>query len=211
MIDETEYKNQLFDNVMMTTWDLNSRTAHVVTKKNHSPFSTNLEVLLASAANPKYFKPVVKDNAAFIGGDAVAVSPALLAFMQATDISKKDAKNVEVFSIGSIYERADRIPADVGLSQWATRVDSLTGLSKKQTQDYLLNKILEKYGTNLKKYHYPISSTDSETILELDEPFIELKHMANDFINENQMDIDEDLTALVKERFSIKYACPPPV
>jgi hypothetical protein len=95
------------------------------------PFSTNLEVVLASGANPKYFKPVVKGDAAFIGGDAVAVSPALLAFMQATDVDDIDPNEIEVFSIGSIYERADRIPANVGLTQWASRIDSLTGLSKK--------------------------------------------------------------------------------
>lgn len=88
---------------------------------------------MASGANPKYFKPVVKGDAAFIGGDAVAVSPALLAFMQATDVDEIDPTRIEVFSIGSMYERADRIPADVGLTQWASRVDSLTGLSKKQT------------------------------------------------------------------------------
>ena len=130
--------------------------------------------------------------------------------MQATDVDEIAANNIEVFSIGSIYERADRIPANVGLTEWATRVDSLTGLSKKQTQDYLLNKILERYGTTLKKYHYPISSTDSSDIQSMSEPLVDLRHMANDFINENQQRLDADLTALVFERFSgvTKYACP---
>ena len=138
ILTEVKYQDQLFKNVMMTTWDLNSRKAYVVTKQNYveeekMPFTTNVEVTLASGANPKYFKPVVKGDAAFIGGDAVAVSPALLAFMQATDVDEIDPNRIEVFSIGSMYERADRIPADVGLTQWASRVDSLTGLSKKQT------------------------------------------------------------------------------
>jgi len=50
----------------------------------------------------------------------------------------------------------------------------------------LLNKILEKYGKTLKKYHFPISSTDSNDIQSQSEPFEDLKHMANEFINENQ-------------------------
>jgi len=95
------------------------------------PLTNTLEVVLASGSNPKYFRPVTMGDAAFIGGGAVAVSPALLAFMQATDVFDKKPKDIEVFSIGSIYERADRIPANVGLTQWASRVDSLTGLSKK--------------------------------------------------------------------------------
>ena len=97
------------------------------------PLKTNLDAALASGANPKYFKPVVSGDAAFIGGDAVAVSPALLAFMQATDVENRAASDVQVLSIGSIYQRADRIPANVGLVEWSSRINSMTGLSKKQT------------------------------------------------------------------------------
>lgn len=55
------------------------------------PFRTNLEMTTISAANPKYFKPVmIGDDHAFIGGDAVALSPAFLAYMQATDVENID-------------------------------------------------------------------------------------------------------------------------
>lgn len=93
--------------------------------------SSNLDWALVSGANPKYFKPVVKDDKAFIGGDAVALSPAFLAYMQAVDIENLDPKIIRVMSIGSIYERADRIPAKIGLADWLFRVSSLTGLTKK--------------------------------------------------------------------------------
>ena len=174
-LSNIKYEDQLFDNVLMTSWDLNNRKAYVATKRNFVegtvPFKTNLEATLASGANPKYFKPVVSGDAAFIGGDAVAVSPALLAFMQATDVENIPASRVRVLSVGSLYQRADRIPSNVGLTEWASRINSLTGLSKKQTQDYMLNIILQSYGRYLMKYHYPISSEDSNDIDGMSEPF----------------------------------------
>ena len=207
-LDSIEYKDQLFDNVMMTTWDLKKRKAYVVTKSNmiddKMPFKTNLEVALASGANPKYFKPVVMGDAAFIGGDAVALSPAMLAFMQATDVENNDANAIRVFSAGSFYERADRIPANVGLAEWSTRINSLTGLSKKQTHDYLLNKILQSDNTFLMKYQYPISSIDRQSIDDMSEPFKDLEHFANDFINENMQQLEEDIRSLVTERMRTK-------
>ena len=62
--------------------------------------------------------------------------------------------------------------------------------------------------TSLKKYHYPISSIDSSTLQDESAPFKDLKHMANDFINENLQRINGDLEELVKERFKNKYPCP---
>lgn len=35
ILSEVKYQDQLFKNVMMTTWDLNSRKAYVVTKQNY--------------------------------------------------------------------------------------------------------------------------------------------------------------------------------
>jgi hypothetical protein len=73
----------------------------------------------------------------------MAVSPALLAYMVATEEGEKDGtaippNQVRVFSIGSVNVRADKIPDDIGLIEWVSRLDSLTGTSKKHTQDYLL-------------------------------------------------------------------------
>lgn len=98
-MSSVNFEDQLFDNVMMTSWDLKERKAYVITKRSFKeeqmPFRTNLDVATISAANPKYFKPVMWGNDhAFIGGDTVALSPAFLAYMHATDIENKDPATI---------------------------------------------------------------------------------------------------------------------
>jgi len=85
---------------------------------------------LISSVNPLYFKPVVDGKSVYISGDAMAVSPALLAFLTATEYGGKDAKDIEIFSVGSITERADKIPDNIGLVEWVSRLSSLQGASK---------------------------------------------------------------------------------
>lgn len=85
-----------------------------------------------------YFRPVDVGDKIFIGGDSVAVSPAMLAFMAATEEGGIDPANIEIMSVGSLNERVDKIPEDIGAIEWLSRISSLTGQSKKHTQDYLL-------------------------------------------------------------------------
>ena len=70
-----------------------------------------------SASNPNYFKPALfgKNNSnVFMSGDAIAKSPALYAFLDATERGIQ-ASDIEIVSIGSIHERADKIPKDIGV------------------------------------------------------------------------------------------------
>lgn len=101
-------------------------------EEDYKNYNDLFKATVISAANPFYFSPVAEGTEKlFIGGSAVAVSPALLAFMTATDEGGISRDNVEVFSIGSINQRADKIPDDIGAIEWVSRVDSLTGQSKK--------------------------------------------------------------------------------
>jgi len=57
----------------------------------------------------------------FISGDAMAKSPAMLAFLYATE-SGRSAEDIELVSIGSTIERADKIPHNIGILEWVSRI-----------------------------------------------------------------------------------------
>ena len=69
--------------------------------------------MLASAANRLYFYPFVKkignEENLYISGDNFAKSPAMYAFMTATELNKKDPKDIRVVSIGSIEALPSKI------------------------------------------------------------------------------------------------------
>lgn len=134
---------------------LNKQT--VKSEKEYKTYDNLQKATLISAVNPLYFKPVVDGESVYISGDAMAVSPALLAFLTATEYGGKDAKDIEVFSVGSIEERADKIPDNIGLVEWVSRLSSLQGASKQHSQDYLMDHILQSYDRSFKKYFFPMS------------------------------------------------------
>lgn len=84
-----------------------------------------------SACNPAYFIPCAKgDNGdikdrVFISGDSWAVSPAMYTYTYAITAGKTKPENTRVVSIGAIKERADKIPEDIGVIEWISRVSSL--------------------------------------------------------------------------------------
>lgn len=171
-ISTTKFEDLVFDKVLLTSWDLKARQPFVLTTQTvrdqaiYKPYDDLRKATLLSAACPEYFKPVEDGDRIFIGGDAMAVSPAMLAFLLATEEGRKDGteikpEEIEVFSIGSVNERADRIPDDIGALDWLSRLDSLQGASKMHTQDYLLHHILEHHGTSLKKYAFSMSYKSS--------------------------------------------------
>ena len=69
--------------------------------------------MLASAANLLYFYPFVKniddEDNLFISGDNFAKSPAMYAFMTATELRQKEPKDIRVVSIGSIEALPNKI------------------------------------------------------------------------------------------------------
>lgn len=209
-----KFENTVFDNFLVVSWELKNRQPYVLTKQSvkndaaYKGFDDVLKATLISAANPVYFKPVVDGEKIFIGGDAVAVSPALLAYMAATEEGGISPADIEVFSIGSLNARADKIPEDIGAIEWLSRVDSLTGQSKKHTQDYLLHQILESYGSSLKKYTYPMSYEASAELAGMSSRLEKLEHLCGDMLNESQHDLVIDLKELISERFTGKHPCP---
>jgi len=115
-----------------------------------------------SAVNPLYFIPYqnledeANKNKVFISGNAAAESPAMWAYMFATQGGNKPA-DTKVVSIGAISERPDKISKDIGIIEWVSRIFSLQGEVKQHAQDYLLNSILNQYGSQLNKLEYKIS------------------------------------------------------
>ena len=85
-----------------------------------------------SAVNPEYFLPYQDLNdeknkdKVFISGNAVAESPAMWAYLFATEEGLKP-EEVKVISIGAISERPDKISKDIGILEWVARIFSLQG------------------------------------------------------------------------------------
>ena len=62
---------------------------------------------LASAATSTFFLPLEYGGDILISGENVAASPALFAFLDATDKSEIDRESIRVVSIGSMNALAD--------------------------------------------------------------------------------------------------------
>ena len=119
-------------------------------------------MVLASAATPYYFKPVMIEGheSPFISGDNVAQSPAMYAYYYAIQKKNVPADNIRVVSIGSANEKSDSISTNTGLIDWAVRLSSLNGPIKRHTMDYMTNELLRKDGSLFHKFEI------QETVLE---------------------------------------------
>ena len=92
-IPDISIQSTISDELMIVTWDFNGRMPYVFTKDNlkndrkYQDFDSLLNMTLLSACNPLYFKPCYGPNKSqvFISGDATAKSPAMLAFLYATE------------------------------------------------------------------------------------------------------------------------------
>jgi len=103
---------------------------------------------MASAATPTFFMPYTIDTDPdnikyFISGENVASSPAMFAYMDATDKPPKiEPEKIRVVSVGSTNALPDRIDQEVGLLDWASRLLTLNAPVKKHTMDYMMHFLL---------------------------------------------------------------------
>lgn len=203
------------DDFMTLAWNLNDRDPYVLTKKTiaedaEQDLATYDSLKMAaflSAVNPEYFLPYQdlddgknKDKV-FISGNAVAESPAMWAYLFATEEGQKPDE-VKVVSIGAISERPDKISKDIGILDWVARIFSLQGEVKQHAQDYLLNAILTQYGSQLNKLEYKMSLSELTKIADEPVRLDIVKGKGNDMINENVRLIEYVLYQLIQERFA---------
>ena len=172
------------------------------------------EATFLSACNPSYFKPCsekdagdVKDRV-FISGDSWAVSPAMYTYSYALANKKATANNIRVVSIGNIKERADKIPDDIGIFEWISRISSLQGPSKLYSQEFMLDMSIRENAptsdsnNHLYKFNYLMSRDTYSELDTANSRKIEVNSYAEDMINENKEEIDILLENLVKERIT---------
>jgi len=161
-LPEGSFEDVITDDFMVLSWDLTKRDPYILTKKTvkkidrYKSYDSLAEATLMSACDPLYFKPYAKNGSVFISGNAIAESPAMYAFLQATEAGNKPS-NIHVVSIGSAMLRPDKISSKIGVIDWVTRIESLQGPSKRYSHDYLLNEILSKYKKRLLKFQFPIT------------------------------------------------------
>jgi len=119
----------------ITAWAINDRTPRFFSqfsyknwrepKFNHDMTLNNM--VLASAATPYYFQPVMIEGhkSPFISGDNVAQSPALYATLNAIQNDKVNKEDIRIVSVGAINEKSNSISKNTGLIDWAARLSSL--------------------------------------------------------------------------------------
>mmetsp|Transcript_16418 Transcript_16418/g.27818 ORF Transcript_16418/g.27818 Transcript_16418/m.27818 type:complete len:297 (+) Transcript_16418:371-1261(+) len=112
---------------LAVSWDMNGRQPYMLTKQTisnneeYSVFDSLDKAALVSACNPLYFKPYTEGDRVMISGNAFAESPAMLAFLYATEVGQ-DPSNINVVSVGSLLERSVKIPSDIGVIDWVSRI-----------------------------------------------------------------------------------------
>jgi hypothetical protein len=131
-IPDIKSEEIISDDFLVTSWEMNNREPYIFSKKS---IPTNLDkygefdklnmMTFLSAVNPLYFLPYKSGTEkVFISGNAAAESPAMFAFLYATEYGQLP-EDVEVVSIGSIEERPNKIPSDIGVLEWTARISSL--------------------------------------------------------------------------------------
>lgn len=118
-------------------------------------YDSLLKTTYFSACNPMYFKPCNEGQNIFLSGNNAAESPAMLAFLMAKEKGIPESE-IEIVSIGSISQRADKIPANIGIIEWISRISSLQGASKRFSQDYLVHYMLHTYGNTFTKINLKV-------------------------------------------------------
>jgi hypothetical protein len=106
------------------------------------------EMVAASATNSIYFndyKFTSKNGTVsnIIGGSSVAESPALYAFFSATEFLNVPQEKISVTVVGAVKKATEKISGRVNPIQWLNRIISLTSPVKKQTQEYMLEHLVE--------------------------------------------------------------------
>ena len=110
------------------------------------------QAILGSSANVLYFDsatlnytatPGAKSEASsVISGVVIAESPALYAFMLATEYMEVPADKITITSVGSKTYSNDKISEEVNPLQWFSRLVQLTAPVKKYAQDFFVAQIM---------------------------------------------------------------------
>ena len=163
MIPEITADKAITQDFLFTSYEMNNREPYMFSKNSiaadsekYGEFNKLNLMTFLSAVNPLYFLPYKSgDDKVFISGNAASESPAMFAFLYATEYGQ-NPEDVEVVSIGSLEERPNKIPSDIGVLEWTARINSLKGPVKAYAQDYILDAILLSYDTSLRKFTYPV-------------------------------------------------------
>ena len=147
-------------------------------------FDSVLKTTYFSGCNPMYFKPCKEGQQIFLSGNNVAESPAMLAFLTAKEngINEKD---IEIVSIGSISQRADKVSANIGIVEWISRISSLQGASKRFSQDYLVYYMHQIYGNTFTKINLKVDVEKDKELEKMKDKLHTLNNLKEDMINDN--------------------------
>ena len=133
-IPEITADKVITDDFLLTSWEMNNRDPYIFSKNmitqeptKYDAFNKLNLMTFLSAVNPLYFLPFKSgEDKVFISGNAAAESPAMFAYLYATEYGQ-NPEDIEVVSIGSIEERPNKIPSDIGVLEWTARIQSLQG------------------------------------------------------------------------------------
>ena len=99
IVPDSPLSEAITDDFMVLSWDLNNRDPYILSKKllqeveRYKKYDSLSKATLMSATNPFYFKPFADENSVFISGNAIAESPAMYAFLYATEAGE-DPSNI---------------------------------------------------------------------------------------------------------------------
>jgi len=137
--DTVPLENVISEDFMTLSWNLNERDPYIFTKKtigtdiedqDFKTYNNLRRAAFLSAVNPEYFLPYQDLNddknkdKVFISGNAIAESPAMWAYLYATEEGQAPDK-VRVVSIGALSERPQKISENIGIIEWVARIFSL--------------------------------------------------------------------------------------
>jgi hypothetical protein len=197
---------------MLISWDVQNRTPRMYSKwaaanLNSTRANHNIPVsymTLASAATSTFFLPLEYKGDILISGENVAASPALFAFLDATDKSKIDPKTIKVVSIGSFNALADLVNEDSGMLDWASRLLTLNAPVKRHTMDYMMHFQLRDPDGSSRFHKYEVNvqpDWDRDFYLETGSREKVLKQKSQEMIYAYQFDINEVLKTIIFDAF----------
>lgn len=164
---------------------------------------------LSSAATPTYFLPAEINGKFYISGENVASSPAMFAFMTATEKNGIAPEQVTIVSVGTTNALPERISKKVGLLEWAQRLLTLNAPVKQHTMDYMTNFLLKnKDDSGESRFHKFDINVDSE--FEQDFYFSGssrgkiLTQKSQELIFENMFTVNKVLKTMIKDKFTCK-------
>jgi len=157
---DASVQDAITKDIMITAWDLNNRTPRFFSKwyqKNEQTpgFNHNMslkDMVWTSASTQYYFKPAVVDGDVYVSGTNIAKSPALYAYLYATEKIGVPEEDIRMVSIGSTVEEPDMISASTGLIEWVSRLSSLASSVKVHTMDYMLDYLLRNNSHKLHRF-----------------------------------------------------------